>query len=109
MGDELPTGWQDEARCLGSEEFRDAAYTETKAEQNRAKRYCQECNVKHECLSYALLIREPHGVWGGHTAAERKKMNSLGSSLPGYQDGLRHQLLAPETLPDFKVELNWSF
>jgi WhiB family redox-sensing transcriptional regulator len=28
--------------------------------------------VRAECLAYALNIREPHGIWGGLTEAERR-------------------------------------
>jgi WhiB family redox-sensing transcriptional regulator len=27
-----------------------------------------------ECLSYALEIREPHGIWGGANEAERRQV-----------------------------------
>jgi hypothetical protein len=28
--------------------------------------------VRAACLDYALSIREPHGIWGGLTEAERR-------------------------------------
>jgi hypothetical protein len=30
--------------------------------------------VIEDCLSYALDIREPHGIWGGANEAERRQV-----------------------------------
>jgi hypothetical protein len=30
--------------------------------------------VQHECLDFALRVREPHGIWGGLTEAERRRL-----------------------------------
>lgn len=38
----------------------------------RAKQVCQSCPVLDECRRHALTVREPYGVWGGMTAAERE-------------------------------------
>lgn len=37
----------------------------------RAKRICEGCPVRRQCLGHALAVREPYGVWGGLSAAER--------------------------------------
>lgn len=42
-----------------------------------AKRICNDgggCPVKSECLSYALRTGQGHGVWGGLTENERRKL-----------------------------------
>jgi WhiB family transcriptional regulator, redox-sensing transcriptional regulator len=36
-----------------------------------AKRVCRGCPVRAECAAHALTVREPYGVWGGFTEAER--------------------------------------
>lgn len=36
-----------------------------------AKRICRRCEVRSECLEYALANDEPEGIWGGKTARER--------------------------------------
>lgn len=33
---------------------------------------CRACAVVVECAAYGLAAREPHGVWGGTTPAERR-------------------------------------
>jgi WhiB family redox-sensing transcriptional regulator len=40
----------------------------------RARRICAECPVKAECLEYALTYRIDHGVWGGCSERERRRM-----------------------------------
>ena len=42
--------------------------------ERRAKAICATCAVKQPCLDYALRIREPHGIWGGLSESERKRI-----------------------------------
>jgi WhiB family redox-sensing transcriptional regulator len=44
------------------------------AREHRAKAICAMCDVRAECLDYALTIRELHGIWGGLTEAERNAL-----------------------------------
>jgi hypothetical protein len=37
----------------------------------RAKRICGDCQVRAECLEYALERDEEYGVWGGLNRTER--------------------------------------
>jgi WhiB family redox-sensing transcriptional regulator len=39
-----------------------------------AKRLCAECSVKAVCLEYALHNRIDHGVWGGTSERERRRI-----------------------------------
>lgn len=39
-----------------------------------AKKVCKNCPVIDQCLDYALRHNEKHGVWGGKTANQRKKL-----------------------------------
>lgn len=41
---------------------------------NRAKAVCAQCPVQRECLEYSLEARERHGVWGGLSEPERRKV-----------------------------------
>lgn len=49
----------------------DAMYVRGAA-QHQAKRLCQGCPVRTECLSEALDHRIEWGVWGGMTERERR-------------------------------------
>ncbi|MHB8219136.1 MAG: WhiB family transcriptional regulator [Acidimicrobiales bacterium] len=72
--------WQAKAACRGPQAavFFPPSHTERKEEklarEARAKSICAECHVCRQCLSYAIRIREPHGIWGGLNETERKQL-----------------------------------
>jgi WhiB family transcriptional regulator, redox-sensing transcriptional regulator len=39
-----------------------------------AQAICAECPVKAECLEYALADRVDHGVWGGTSERQRRRI-----------------------------------
>ena len=39
-----------------------------------ARRICADCPVKSECLEHALEHRIDHGVWGGCSERERRRI-----------------------------------
>jgi WhiB family redox-sensing transcriptional regulator len=39
-----------------------------------ARRICVDCPVKEPCLEYALYNRIEHGVWGGASERERRRI-----------------------------------
>jgi WhiB family transcriptional regulator, redox-sensing transcriptional regulator len=39
-----------------------------------AQRICSDCTVREACLAYALDERVDHGVWGGASERERKRL-----------------------------------
>lgn len=39
-----------------------------------ARRVCSSCGVRAECLAYALDHDEQHGVWGGMSERQRRRM-----------------------------------
>jgi WhiB family transcriptional regulator, redox-sensing transcriptional regulator len=43
-----------------------------------AKAVCRACPVRAECAAHALATREPYGVWGGFTEAERLRLLATG-------------------------------
>jgi WhiB family redox-sensing transcriptional regulator len=44
----------------------------------KAKTVCRRCPVLDQCLRHALATHEPHGVWGGLTATERRLLPGRG-------------------------------
>ena len=71
-------GWWERAACRGQ----DAGYffapswfekrAEKRAREAVATSICSRCPVRESCLEYALVAREPHGVWGGMNEMERR-------------------------------------
>ena len=41
---------------------------------DKARRICAQCSVQSECLEYALTYRIDHGVWGGASERERRRI-----------------------------------
>jgi WhiB family transcriptional regulator, redox-sensing transcriptional regulator len=39
-----------------------------------ARRFCAECPVRTDCLEYALEHHIEHGVWGGASERERRRI-----------------------------------
>jgi WhiB family redox-sensing transcriptional regulator len=35
---------------------------------------CRSCDVREKCLAYAIENQEVHGIWGGTTAEQRKRL-----------------------------------
>ena len=72
--------WRFRAACRGEDSrlFFAPAYFERKQEKDErerlAKRLCTRCEVRVECLEFALRIRESHGVWGGFNEQERRAL-----------------------------------
>ena len=72
--------WQHKGACRGPHAtvFFPPPHFERKQEraerERRAKEICQGCSVVHDCLEYAVSIREPHGIWGGLNETERRAL-----------------------------------
>jgi WhiB family redox-sensing transcriptional regulator len=47
-----------------------------------ARRYCAECPVKSPCLEYALENHIEHGVWGGASERERRRIARSRRGMP---------------------------
>lgn len=40
----------------------------------QAKAVCRRCDVRDECLEFALSTGQDHGVWGGMSEEERRAL-----------------------------------
>ena len=68
----LRSEWGQFAACAGSDI--ELFYPEQGDDSKAAKRVCYECPVQQECLDYALISIERHGVWGGTSEKQRRTM-----------------------------------
>jgi WhiB family transcriptional regulator, redox-sensing transcriptional regulator len=65
-------GWQEQANCLGVDP--DLFFPERGASTREAKSVCRGCEVRAECLEYALAHGEKFGIWGGLSERERRRV-----------------------------------
>ena len=64
--------WQDKALCAQTDP--EAFFPEKGGSTREAKRICVSCEVKQECLEYALMQDERFGIWGGLSERERRRL-----------------------------------
>lgn len=65
-------GWQERALCAQTDP--EAFFPEKGGSTREAKRICSGCEVKAECLDYALAHDERFGIWGGLSERERRRL-----------------------------------
>jgi WhiB family transcriptional regulator, redox-sensing transcriptional regulator len=70
-GDEEPD-WQENALCAQTDP--EAFFPEKGGSTREAKRICSGCDVRAECLEYALAHDERFGIWGGLSERERRRL-----------------------------------
>jgi WhiB family redox-sensing transcriptional regulator len=56
-------------------------FPERGGSDTEAKRICAACQVRPDCLKFALDTGEQHGIWGGLSEKERRETR-LVSALP---------------------------
>jgi WhiB family transcriptional regulator, redox-sensing transcriptional regulator len=66
------SSWQERALCAQTDP--EAFFPEKGGSTREAKRVCLSCDVRGECLEYALLHDERFGIWGGLSERERRKL-----------------------------------
>mgnify|MGYP000432125939 FL=1 len=70
--DTNPMAWQADAVCAQTDP--EAFFPEKGGSTRDAKRICSGCDVKAQCLDYALANDERFGIWGGLSERERRKL-----------------------------------
>ena len=64
--------WQDFANCRGADV--DIFFPDRGASTRGAKEIRAACQVRSECLDYAVTRGEKFGIWGGLSERERRKI-----------------------------------
>ena len=70
--DDDASAWQAVALCAQTDP--EAFFPEKGGSTREAKSVCKVCEVKNECLEYALTHDERYGIWGGLSERERRKL-----------------------------------
>ena len=72
MDDEVELQWMRDGDCRN---YPPAAFFPSDGVGvDAARRICASCHVKDRCLEYALVNRIDHGVWGGCSERERRRI-----------------------------------
>ena len=69
--------WRSQSACIDEdpELFFPVGTTGPAVEQaDAAKRVCTRCDVREECLEFALESNQDAGIWGGLTEDERRAL-----------------------------------
>ena len=74
VGHEDPAGldWQDRALCAQTDP--EAFFPEKGGSTREARRVCRACEVRAECLQFALDHDERFGIYGGMSERERRRL-----------------------------------
>lgn len=64
--------WQERALCAQTDP--EAFFPEKGGSTREAKRVCLSCDVRQDCLEYALAHDERFGIWGGLSERERRRL-----------------------------------
>ena len=68
----MKNDWRTKAECLDADP--DVFFPVFGSNGTAAKRICSRCEVKEECLEYAMVNWIDDGIWGGTSAAERERL-----------------------------------
>ena len=69
--------WQTDALCAQTDP--EAFFPEKGGSTRDAKRICASCDVRDQCLEYALQNDERFGIWGGLSERERRRLKHRAS------------------------------
>lgn len=64
--------WADDATCAQADP--EAFFPERGGSVREAKKVCARCEVRAQCLQFALDNDERFGVWGGLSERERRRL-----------------------------------
>lgn len=64
--------WKERALCAQTDP--EAFFPEKGGSTRDAKRVCSGCEVRAECLTFALANDERFGIWGGLSERERRRL-----------------------------------
>ena len=72
-----PQSWHERALCAETDP--EAFFPEKGGSTREAKKICTGCEVRTECLEYALSNDERFGIWGGLSERERRRLRRRAS------------------------------
>jgi WhiB family redox-sensing transcriptional regulator len=74
-GSTAEDAWRLDALCAETDP--EAFFPEKGGSTREAKRVCVGCDVRAECLEFALKSDERFGIWGGLSERERRRLRLI--------------------------------
>lgn len=78
--------WREQALCAQTSP--EAFYPEKGESARPARSVCARCPVTQTCLQWAMDHHEPHGIWGGLSTKERRRLRAGQNPLDADDDDL---------------------
>lgn len=72
------SSWREKAACYGSNTsdfFPELSGGSSSLTVSRCRLVCYRCRVRSQCLDFALRNHINHGVWGGMSVTDRRKLS----------------------------------
>ncbi|MFD8577199.1 WhiB family transcriptional regulator [Streptomyces virginiae] len=66
--------WQAQGLCAQTDP--ESFFPEQGGSTFQAKKVCGACDVRAQCLEYALANNERYGIWGGTSERERRRITA---------------------------------
>jgi WhiB family redox-sensing transcriptional regulator len=67
-----PEPWMEKALCAQTDP--EVFFPDKGDNRTDGRDVCARCDVREECAIYALVNREQHGIWGGLTLKDRRRI-----------------------------------
>jgi WhiB family redox-sensing transcriptional regulator len=93
---EPDSSWMGEAACRGMDP--DVFFPPRGGTVEPARQVCAGCPVSDDCLSFALEHREKHGIWGGLSENERKRLRRRATGKAQHTHCAHGHALTPENV-----------
>lgn len=84
------------AKCVG--EPIETFYELTPQNELKAKLMCSECPIVGKCLTWAVMTKEPFGIWGGKTPQQRGTIRKSITRDPKNREIIIKAALAPRKI-----------
>jgi WhiB family redox-sensing transcriptional regulator len=79
--------WIEHAACRGLDP--DLFHPDRGEAIQPAKQVCATCPVRQPCLDYALAMKIQHGVWGGLSERERRRIRAGHTAAPTFAETVK--------------------
>jgi len=92
-----PLAWADHGSCTNADP--DLFFPQPGVDTSYARSICRGCPVRIQCLDYALQSGQKHGIWGGMTESQRRRLRRRSHPSNPSSDRNEEELDVVESAP----------